>query len=182
MSDAPTGTPPDKPEPAPRAEEEKAPTSVAQMSVGDVLKLLTPLDYLIGVLAAALAATFFVDAPSGQRADNEAAVLGFMRRIPTMQERFQQKTAETGLARYASSFLEMAQAGALEGPAPDGAFLTRDGYVFKLGSLGDPDHYFAIARPERFGGTGERSFYIDDTGVVRAAPGPVVGPAFPEAH
>lgn len=165
----------------PAAEGAAPPKGPGSMSVGDALKRLSPLDVLIALLFVTLAATFATPSPGAQRVENEAAAVNTMRQIQSMEKRYQQKMAEQGLSRFASSFLELAAADVFEGPVPDGAFLTRGGYIFKIGTL-DPDHYFAIARPERFGGTGDRSYYTDETGVLRAAAGPVVGPAFPEAH
>lgn len=115
------------------------------------------------------------------RARNEEAAVAFLRDIHKMQGQFQSTRTTRGEQRFAVSFFELAAAGLLPGPAPDGPSVVRAGYAFRIGTPGDPAaRYYAIARPERPGVTGHRSFYIDETGVCRASPGSAVGPAFPE--
>jgi hypothetical protein len=118
---------------------------------------------------------------NSRRAANEAAALTFLREIQRLEAAYRARPAAGREPRYATSFFELAAAGVLGGPAPEGPFIVKDGYVFKLGTPGDPTaRYFAIATPEKFGETGTRSFYTDETGTIRQSPGPAVGPAFPE--
>lgn len=45
----------------------------------------------------------------------------------------------------------------------------KQGYSFAIGSAAT-DSFTATARPQAFGNTGERSFYVDESGVIRYTP------------
>lgn len=142
-----------------------------------ILKRLTPLDYMAAILAIALVLSFTVPGMSAAAAArHEAKALSFVRHIQKWQTDFRATHR-----RYAATFAELSTAGLYEGPAAAGSTLERDGYAFRLGTLEDANlRYFVIAIPVKFGRTGAKSYYVDDTGVVRQSSGPVAGPAFPE--
>jgi hypothetical protein len=144
------------------------------------LAKVTMLDVVIALLAIGLAASFILPSmAAAERASNEQAALAFMRQVPDLENIFRNRSEAK---RFATSFKDLAIAGLLDGPPPEGSALTRDGYVFRLGVLGDgSERFFGLAVPERFGDTGDRSFYVDEMGVVHEGPGPIAGPAFPEA-
>ena len=135
----------------------------------------------LGIVALAFAATIaYPWWQSTVRDENERGAIAYLKEIHRLEGEYKGKFIN-GQHRYAVTFFELAAAGLLEGTPPEGGNLTRGGYVFKLGTPGDAQaRYFAIAHPEQPGVSGQRSFYIDDTGTVRASPGMPVGPAFPE--
>jgi hypothetical protein len=165
-------------EPSPAAPPPAGPSASARAK--GLLAKVSAVDVLLALAVVGLVASFVAPrlAAAGRAADERAA-LAFTRDVLRMEKEFAAKHPEA--KRYARSFVELAAAGFDLGPLPDaGATLARRGYEFRLGDIEGGARFFLVATPERFGETGERSFYVDDSGVVRESPGPVVGPAFPE--
>ncbi len=160
-----------------------APPVVPTTQVGAVLAKVTPVDLLMGLAVLALLATLLLPFVwSAQLARNEKAAIEFCREIHRIETQFKAKQAKSGgRAQFAASFFELAAAGVYTGAQAEGGILSRQGYLFRIGTL-DGGRYFALAHPAQPGETGHRSFYVDDTGVVRESPVQVVGPGFPEAR
>jgi hypothetical protein len=145
------------------------------------LRRMTLLDGALLALVVGILVTLWMPGRwASQRRANEEAAVAFAREIVGMQSAYRAKSG--GQGGFAPSFFELAKAGVYHGEVPDGGIVVRDGYTFKLAHLGsDGARWYAMGVPVRFGSTGERSVYVDDTGKVRVAAGPVSGPAFPEA-
>ena len=144
-------------------------------------RYLTLVDVLMILALLGLVATFVAPMwAASARAANEWGALDFTKKLQQMQEGFKAKQPDDA-KQYASTFFDLAAAGFELGDLPSGELL-RGGYMFRIGVIDAArKKYFIMAMPERFGETGARSFYADDTGAVRESPGPVVGPAFPDA-
>jgi hypothetical protein len=145
---------------------------------------MTPVDPLIAIVAVALLATFAVPImASNQRAENEEAAKNTLRSLVAMQGRFRDQGTPDGKHRFATSFFQLATAGIFDGEAPpEGADLRRGGYQFRIGADESDHHYYATAEPERFGDTGDHSYYIDDTAKLRESPTAANGPIFKEIN
>lgn len=145
----------------------------------EALKKVTPIDVLIALFAVGLVLTFWLPRRwAAGMAANEERALATVRDLARAQGEFKGKQSPPV---FAASIDALLASGVFHGPHPDGGLMTKDGYRFRVGTLDDAGtRYYAVALPLRYGATGERSFYVDDTGVVRVSPGPVTGPAFPE--
>ena len=103
---------------------------------------------------------------ASRRAANEGATLSTLRRIQSAQETYQ---ATTGEGQFGT--LEQLVTARLVHPAlADG---KNYGYKFtvriKEVDYADQPGFEAVAVPETYGSSGIRSFYVDETGVIRAA-------------
>ena len=143
------------------------------------LKKLNVVDVLLGLAAIGLVFTFLLPRwADHERQVNEGEAIGHVQSLGLAEKQFHDRQADK---RYAGTFLELAAAGFDLGGDIEGGTITQAGFVFRVGLLdGAGTRFYILAQPVRFGETGSRSFYIDDTGVLRGSPGPVVGPAFPE--
>ena len=57
-----------------------------------------------------------------------------------------------------------------DGHAPLGQFYTAHFYVKPLGRGGSQPGFYVTARPNQYGSFGVRSYYFDETGIIRATP------------
>jgi len=121
--------------------------------------------FLLLVLAAIMIPCF-VDSRS---AANESSAVGSLRLISAAQADFSKEHPGKG---YATSLAELRLSfgdGLIDLALTSG---TKNGYVFTI-TPGTPDasghitSYTATANPERFQKTGFRSFFIDDSGLIR---------------
>jgi hypothetical protein len=151
---------------------------VAPEGAKGLLAKATPLDAVLALLIIALGVTFWLPSHwEASRRANEAAALAFEREVFELEQKYRSQKGA-----YAPSFFELAAAGAYQGPAPEAGLVTRDGYIFKITPLqSDCARWYATAVPAGYGSTGDRSYYVDDTGKVHVSEGPISGPAFPEA-
>jgi type IV pilus assembly protein PilA len=121
--------------------------------------------FLLLILAAIMIPCFV----GSRSAANEASAVGSLRTIDTAQLHFSENHPKKS---FASSLAEL-------GPPPgadliDAALVsrTKSGYVFTF-KPGSPDpsgpipHYTVTARPQTFEKTGYRSFFTDESGVIR---------------
>lgn len=103
---------------------------------------------------------------AARRAANEASTINCLRKIHAAEATFQ---ATAG--RGAFGTLEDLQRQKLI--AGDLASGTRNGYRFKIEIVKDTGDgwpgFVAVAVPTEYGSTGKRSFFVDETGIVRAA-------------
>lgn len=100
------------------------------------------------------------------RAANEASSLSALRRIHSAQSTYQ---ATTGNGQFGT--LEQLIERELVGPELGRP--SHHGYKFTVtvtdGDFGEAPGFEAVAVPETYGSSGIRSFYVDETGVIRAA-------------
>jgi len=112
------------------------------------------------------------------RMAKESSAVGSLRTINTAQVTYASTYPEHGFAYTLSQF---ADPGQMRGPSPDKAGLIdaqlacdkdecdKSGYRFRIETeAGQPrERYQAFARPLKYNKTGTRSFYTDQTGVIR---------------
>ena len=120
--------------------------------------MIVPLGIVAGIAIPNLLAS--------RRAANEGATLSTLRRIQSAQDTYQ---ATTGEGQFGT--LEQLVSARLVNPAlADG---KNYGYKFtvkvKEVDYADQPGFEAVAVPETYGSSGIRSFYVDETGVIRAA-------------
>ena len=104
---------------------------------------------------------------ASRRAANEASSLSSLRRIHSAQETYQ---ATTGNGQFGT--IDQLIEGKLLGPELGRP--SHHGYKFTVtvtdGVYGETAPGFeAVAVPETYGSSGVRSFYVDETGIIRAA-------------
>ena len=121
--------------------------------------------YVFLILAAILIPCF-VDT---KLAADESTAVGSLRAIATAQRRFSEGHREKG---FAVSLSELGTSGANEIDAVL-ASGTKSGYVFAIApaipdASGHTTKYIVTASPEAFGKSGTRSFFIDESGLIRS--------------
>ena len=94
--------------------------------------------------------------PAGKQSANEQLVVAQLRTIKTAEARY---FAEHGAY---GAMEELRASGALN-QSPQGL-----GYTIDL-TLSDDGGYFVMAVPNEYGPSGRRSFYLDESGVIRGA-------------
>jgi hypothetical protein len=101
---------------------------------------------------------------------NEAAALGFMRKIVRAQQDYHDQDLDgNGISEYAESLGDLSLAGVKQAKN----LIAIEGYLFRI-KFANLFHWAAEGAPEKPGETGDRWFYVDDSGIVRAKKG---GPA-----
>jgi hypothetical protein len=75
-----------------------------------------------------------------------------------------QYAAETGEGSYATTLVELAKAGLIDAVLASGA---KDYYSFYFSTGADKTTFSVRARPLEYGTTGNRSFYMNESGVIR---------------
>ena len=123
---------------------------------------------IVLLFLAAIIIPCFVDSPS---AANEAGAVGSLRTITGAERQFSEQHPEKG---FASSLSEL---GPSEGGQLDAALAsgTKSGYIFTISlaardSAGRITKYAVTASPQTFNKTGMRSFFTDESGVIRYTP------------
>ena len=118
---------------------------------------------IILILAAIAAPKFNQQRMLGQ----ETAAIGALKTLQTAQTQYYSQ-----FGRYANSLLELGPpAGGQEGPSAanlipaDLSKGQKSGYKFTM--TGGPGGYTISAVPEAFGNTGRRTFFSDQSGVIR---------------
>jgi type IV pilus assembly protein PilA len=118
---------------------------------------------IIGILAAIAAPNFL----ASRRAANEASAISSLRVIASAQSTYQSTFG--GNKNYAPDATTLAKNGMIDGVLASG---VKSGYQFNVvgtpASGSTPSSYYATAVP--FGLpilTGTRTFYVDDSGVIR---------------
>ncbi len=90
---------------------------------------------------------------------NEASAISSTRRILTSQITY---SATVGKGNYAVDLEPLRDAALIDALLASG---TKDGYA--LSTSGDTSTFTVNARPLTYGSTGTRSFFCDETGVIR---------------
>jgi type II secretory pathway pseudopilin PulG len=100
---------------------------------------------------------------TGIKAANESSAVSSLRALSTAQELYRpRQTPPT----YADTLLTLKTVGLLDGRTATG---SKDGYSFVSapGEMADANSYAYLASPNILGNTGDRWFYVDETGVIR---------------
>ncbi|MGH7298490.1 MAG: hypothetical protein ACRELB_26355, partial [Polyangiaceae bacterium] len=107
---------------------------------------------------------------------NEDAAIALLKRIAKAQELFRDEDRDgNGISDYTEKLGDLSLAGlTLSGKMKGSNQAIVDGYTFRV-LRADPLHWAGDARPERPGRTGDRFFYIDETGIIRAERGKEAG-------
>jgi len=90
--------------------------------------------------------------------ENEANAISSVKKIVTAQ--FDYSEGRGG--GYAITLVDLRSRGLIDSALESG---VRDGYVFSMGSVGSV--FTVDATPMTYGSTGTRSFFSDETGVIR---------------
>ncbi len=113
----------------------------------------------------------------------EAPPIGALRTVSSAQTIFFYREEEKGAggrARYASHLRELAERGMIDAVLASG---TKQGYVYTMNEVkvtDDATGWNCRANPQAEGDAGRRSFYVDESGVIRFATDGPAGPRSPE--
>lgn len=106
------------------------------------------------------------DLEEARQGSNEAAAIGALRTITTAQALFREGDKDRdGIYNYAASLDVLGRANLIDVVLRTG---RKQGYVFRI-VTGDGFKWSADAVPETPGKTGNRSFFVDESGVIRFA-------------
>lgn len=134
----------------------------------DTVKGFSLIELLIVVAVIGIIAAMAIPSlQSSRRAANEAAAIGYMRTWSSAQELYFQR-----FGVYATDDDLMVAAGLIGNPDPD-----RMGYFYMIDGI-TSDTWYGQGQPQVPGVTGDRYFFIDESGVIRWALG---GPATAES-
>ena len=127
---------------------------------------LIELMIVIAIIAiiAAIAIPNLIEARKGS---NEAAAIGALRTLTTAQALFREgdKDKDTTLD-YATGLAELKTANLIDGVLGSG---TKQGYQFVITSTSAQFTWSATASPAAPGKSGDRYFFVDESGVIRFA-------------
>ena len=98
---------------------------------------------------------------AAKKASNEAAAISAMRALSSAQSQYR-----TRYGSYAS-IPDLTATGTIDTSFSDGA---RNGFSFSV-LASSQDAWSVMASPLEIGVTGDRSFFVDESGVLRFAPG-----------
>lgn len=147
-----------------------------------LLVVLAILLLIVGLLAA-IALPGLIETRVGA---NESAAVSTLRTVHTVQGLYRNGSpdsrSEVLPARgvFASTFADLhAAAAMLDGYAKGAGPMTKQGYVFTLRTSEDGQRYEVRAHPVRRGETGDRSFFVNETGTIRQGNSDAIGPHSP---
>ncbi len=136
---------------------------------------LIELMIVIAIIAiiAAIAIPNLIEARKGS---NEAAAIGALRTITTSQALFREGDKDkNGTLDYAPSLEALEKVGLIDRVLASG---TKQGYLYRV-EQADELRFSATATPVTPGKSGDRSFFVDESGVIRfrtSPPGARAGP------
>ena len=112
--------------------------------------------------------------PTAEEAEeNEASAISSVRNIVTAQFNY----SESKGGEYAITLVDLRSRGLIDSALESG---IKDGYIFSIGSFGSV--FTVSARPMIYASTGTRSFFSDESGIIRYTredrPATVEGPAY----
>ena len=122
---------------------------------------------IIGILAAVAVPNLL----KSRSAANEASAIASVRTIVTAQITY---SATVGNGSYAADLSALESAGLIDAALAGG---SKDGYTFVTAGAGDT--FTVNADPTEMGGSGDRGFFADQTGVIRYATGAVANASSP---
>jgi hypothetical protein len=116
------------------------------------------------VLSHAEGRTSQIPVPEGRLESNEAAAIGALRTLTTAQSLFREGDEDkNGVLDYASSLKILGKVGVIDRVLASG---KKQGYVFKILEASQFT-WSATAEPATPGASGKRSFFVDESGVIR---------------
>ncbi len=98
---------------------------------------------------------------TSRTATYEASAISSVRNIVTSQVTY---SATLGNGSYSSDLAVLSEHGLIDSVLASG---TKDGFTFTTAAVNDGDAFTVQATPLRHGETGTRSFFADETGVIR---------------
>lgn len=122
------------------------------------------------ILASIIAAIAIPSLIAARKGSNEAAAIDALRAISTAEARYRDADQDgDGAFDYAPRLDDLARHGSLiDSVLAKG---TKQGYLFRVEVEGDGRERFrAYAVPQSPGKSGDRAFFVDETGVIRWAP------------
>lgn len=129
---------------------------------------LIELLYVI-LIVAIVAALAIPNLLTSKKAAYEASTISYLRSLSTAQELYKNQSGE-----FAGDFGSLASNNLIQLPEPEVL-----GYVVTLSSDGGQVSWSASASPVDAGVTGDRHFYVDQTGVIRESNSGAAGPTSP---
>ncbi len=118
------------------------------------------------IFAGIIAAIAIPNLIEARKGSNEAASIGALRTITTAQALFREGDKENDKALDYGTLDELQRAMLVDGVLGSG---TKQGYIFTV----EPDarepmfRFTARARPAKPGQSGDRYFFVDETGIIR---------------
>ncbi|MDA2925153.1 prepilin-type N-terminal cleavage/methylation domain-containing protein [Acidobacteria bacterium AH-259-L09] len=112
---------------------------------------------IIGIIAAIAVPNLL----QSKAAANEASAISTLRNVATAQITY---ASTTGSGKYSTDLTTLNSSGLIDSVVSSG---TKDGYAFAASSTGTRYTFTAIADPTTFGSTGNRHFFVDESGVIR---------------
>jgi len=112
---------------------------------------------IIGIIAAIAVPNLL----QSKAAANEASAISSVRNIVTSQINY---STTTGGGSYAATLATLSTAKLIDGVLGSG---TKDGYTFAGATSASNSTFTINARPVTYGSTGTRSFFADESGVIR---------------
>jgi prepilin-type N-terminal cleavage/methylation domain-containing protein len=126
---------------------------------------LIELMIVIAIIAiiAAIAIPNLIEARKGS---NEAAAIGALRTLCTAQSEFREQDKDkNSVLDYATALTQLANTNLIDSVLGAG---TKQGYVFTLPTSPDSRYQWSCqAVPANPGKSGDRSFFVDESGVIR---------------
>lgn len=129
---------------------------------------------IVGIIAAVAVPNLL----ESRKASNESSAIQSLRAVHAAQTIFRDRdTDQDGQHAYAFELPRLRGLidGQLAGPVAGGPFDSgtgmRSGYFFGMVEGGGADEFGALAIPVTNGRSGDRSYFIDETGVIRFGPG-----------
>ena len=120
---------------------------------------------IVIAIVAIIAAIAIPNLLEARKGANEAAAIGGLRTLFQAEEMFRDQDKDhDGILQYASNFSTLTKYGALVDKVL--ATGTKQGYVYSI-LTADQFRFEATAGPLSPGGSGDRYFFIDDSGALR---------------
>ena len=118
---------------------------------------------IVVAIIAIIAAIAIPSLLNARKAGNEASAISSMRTLTTVNEQYRTRFGE-----YASSLDDLEQTGYIDGVLGAG---TKSGYDFSGYTYGSANTWTCTAVADEPGNTGDRAFFVNQTGVIRGEAG-----------
>ncbi len=131
------------------------------------------------IVCAAITIVAVISIPNvieARKSSNESTAIAALRTIASAQAMFREGDKDGDGLDYADNLADLGTYGLVDPPLASG---TRNGYDFSIAAA-DGWTWSANADPAVRSKTGDRSFFIDETGVIRFNTSAPAGPADPE--
>jgi len=120
---------------------------------------------IVIAIIAIIAAIAIPNLIAARKGANEAGAIGTLRTIGSAQHIFQSNDREKdGTFDYATSMVELGSVNLIDSTLAQG---TKQGYVFAILPGADSFYWEATADPVVPGKSGDRYFYVDESGAIR---------------